>query len=258
MSTIDILEKSIANEHISHAYIIESTPGNDRIKFAKRFVQDILCPQSDGRGCRKCLTCRKIEHGNHEDVFYMEQSGKISYRVDDTVPFLKRLKMNPNGERNVGIIDNADVLGETVQNKLLKTLEEPFPGTVMILLTENRENLLTTVRSRCVLIRLSEEEMNVKKTGKKAEEFCGLFENKHFFYEYRTFVEKKIKAQDEALAMLSKIEEQERERFNAGVNNADKYIYVIRRIEMARKDIMGGMGYKQALKRLFLEIGGNY
>ena len=57
----------------------------------------------------------------------------------------------------MGIIDNAERLSEIVQNKLLKTLEEPYPGTVIILATDNKESLLPTVRSRCVELRMHEQ-----------------------------------------------------------------------------------------------------
>ena len=79
------------------------------------------------------------------------------------------------------VIKDADTMTLRAQNRLLKTLEEPFEGTVMILLSENRENLLETIKSRCVLYRIEGEKQETA-AGESAEAlFQTIAERKGFF-----------------------------------------------------------------------------
>ena len=58
------------------------------------------------------------------------------------------------GGRNIAILEDADTMTVRAQNRFLKTLEEPQPGTVIMLLSENSRMLLPTIRSRCVRVRV--------------------------------------------------------------------------------------------------------
>ena len=133
----------------AHAYIIEGRSGEERDDYIRSFAKDIICPNTDlsGHACGNCPACIRVSSGSHEDLFFMNQSGKETYKTADAAAMIERLSMRPYGEHNVGIIDNAERLSEIVQNKLLKTLEEPYPGTVIVLATDNKESLLPTVRS---------------------------------------------------------------------------------------------------------------
>ena len=85
------------------------------------------------------------------------------------------------GDRNIAVIKDADTLTVRAQNRLLKTLEEPFEGTVIMLLSENRENLLDTIKSRCIMYRLEDTEKAPEEMpGGKAAEllFQALLEEK--------------------------------------------------------------------------------
>ena len=73
------------------------------------------------------------------------------------------LQKKPLGERNLAVIKDADTMTKRAQNRILKTLEEPYEGTVIFLLSENRENIIDTVKSRCVIYRL--ESQGEKKRG---------------------------------------------------------------------------------------------
>ena len=66
------LTAAIKNGHVSHAYIFEGEAVLDKAAFAACFVKAILCREEPGIGCGRCLSCRKVEHGNHEDLTYVE------------------------------------------------------------------------------------------------------------------------------------------------------------------------------------------
>lgn len=145
----------IKNRRIFHAYLLEGDSSIDKLALAESFVKAILCKEGEGDSCECCTSCNKINHGNHEDVIYLAAEG--SSIKDEAVEELQsRLKKKPYvGDRNIVILQDADTMTPKAQNRLLKTLEEPAPGTVMLLLSENTENLAQTILSRCVLFKLN-------------------------------------------------------------------------------------------------------
>lgn len=141
------LRKSIEDNCISHAYIFEGDRYTEKETLALCFVKAIL---------RDDLNAAvKIDGGNHEDVIFIQADGN-SIKDDAIYEMQARIKKKPYvGDRNIVIIKDADTMTLRAQNRLLKTLEEPFLGTVIILLSENVEWLTQTIRSRCILYKLN-------------------------------------------------------------------------------------------------------
>ena len=149
------MTQAIANRSISHAYLLEGDRTIDKLDLAKNFVKAILCTESSDDSCESCPSCNKSNHGNHEDVIYLCAEGN-SIKDDAVEALQSRIKKKPYvGERNIAIIQDADTMTLRAQNRLLKTLEEPASGTVLLLLSENLENLVQTIRSRCVIYKLN-------------------------------------------------------------------------------------------------------
>jgi len=153
------MSRAIVNRSISHAYLLEGDSSIDKLGLAENFVKAILCGSGEGDSCDCCISCNKIDHGNHEDVVYLAAEGNSI--KDEAVEELQgRLKKKPYvGDRNIAILQDADTMTLRAQNRLLKTLEEPAPGTVLILLSENMENLAQTILSRCVIFKLNAYEL---------------------------------------------------------------------------------------------------
>ncbi|WP_206458772.1 DNA polymerase III subunit [Anaerovorax sp. IOR16] len=153
------LLQSIKNETISHAYIFEADGCMDKLKFAQNFIKAVLCKQPGMDACDQCISCQKIDHDNHEDVIYVCADG--SSIKDEAIEGLQsQLKKKPYvGDRNVVIVEDADTMTLRAQNRFLKTLEEPALGTIIILLSENIENLVKTILSRCVVIHLNSDDI---------------------------------------------------------------------------------------------------
>ena len=242
----------------AHAYIVEGIDTLQRKNFLKDFISDILCENLDknGKSCKKCASCHRVERETHEDVVRMKHSGKELYTVKDTLDFIEQLSMRAYGTYKVGIIENAEQMSETVQNKLLKTLEEPYPQTVIILTTSNRESLLQTVRSRCVLLRINENVFNRKEKNKEMD-LVQLFKKKSFFFKVRECIDKTIENREVAIEFLDQLEMECSFSFRKKdclSKNIEKQLQIIDCIEQARKDIERGMNFKLAIKRLYLEI----
>lgn len=238
----------------AHAFIVEGQ-GQLRTDFVLKLIKALNCESESilERPCNTCQSCRQITAGTSMDVIHMEKSGKTSYMVKDASALIERLSMDSYGRHVIGVIDDADVLSETLQNKLLKTLEEPEPGTIIILGTTNADNLLSTVRSRCNILRVGDfgEESCVEDSINEAIE--GLVDSifsKHYYYKLRDVIDKKIKNQEDAVLLLGLIEDRYYGELYRDRNIADK----IDLIEKARMDIYSGMNYNKALKRLYLEL----
>ncbi|OHW61455.1 DNA polymerase III subunit tau [Andreesenia angusta] len=165
--TIERLKKSAESGEISHSYIFEGSNGIGKKTLAMEFAKMILCT-SDSRPCKVCSSCRKLESGNHPDLF-VESVGsakggsKTTYSVADIERVQSEMRKKPNeSEKKVFIITEGEKLSVDAQNKFLKTIEEPMPNVVTIILVDNASKLLKTTVSRCQSIKLervSPEEM---------------------------------------------------------------------------------------------------
>ena len=106
--------------------------------------------------CGVCATCTRIARGIHGDVLMVLPGESGAIKIDQAREVIDRTMYRPfEGRRRVTIIDDADAMGAPVQNALLKTLEEPPPSSIFILVTSRPDALLPTVRSRCSQIRFA-------------------------------------------------------------------------------------------------------
>lgn len=133
---------------LAQSYLITAPAYSVAETAAIDFVREILCEQ--GTGCGLCVQCRKYDSKNHIDVLTIEPAGDI-IKVEDTEELADFLKMRPvEAARRVVIIKRADTMNMTVQNKLLKSLEDPPENTLFVLITDKPSKLLDTVKSRCI------------------------------------------------------------------------------------------------------------
>ena len=104
--------------------------------------------------CGACRACDRIARGVHVEVNRLEPDDMGVIKIDAVREILERTGFRPfEGRRRVVIIDHADTLLDASQNALLKSLEEPPPSTMFILMTSVPAALLPTVRSRCMRLR---------------------------------------------------------------------------------------------------------
>jgi len=261
----EILGSAVRSGSLHHAYILEG-PGNaDKKAFAKAFAKAILCREDPGRGCGKCSVCMKIENDNHIDITFLEAEGRENTKTksikDENIKKLQeRLNKKPfDGERNIAVICDADTMSPRAANRLLKTLEEPPEGTVIMVLSENVNLLPMTIRSRCVHCRImpfgsggsdqyvSAAENMVEMLGRGAP-----------FYRMKKSVEEMGKDRETAYVFLDHMEKiyEDMLRDDNGYGDAEYIGRAVEALEKARREIMKNISADYALKNMLLEIGG--
>jgi DNA polymerase-3 subunit delta' len=104
--------------------------------------------------CAVCASCSRIARGVHPDVLMIEPGDTGSIRIEQVREAIDRSAYRPfEGKRRIVIVDDADAMVPEAQNAMLKTLEEPPPGSTFVLVTSRPDVLLPTVRSRCQRLR---------------------------------------------------------------------------------------------------------
>ena len=146
------LTESLARGHISHFYLISGPKGSGKHTLAQLLAEAILC-EGSRKGCGTCAHCRKMRSGNHPDFITVEDPEHKNVAVKIVRQIRDDMFVRPN-EAAYKIYLFPQELGVEGQNALLKILEEPPAYGIFILLTDNPDKLLPTVRSRCTELKL--------------------------------------------------------------------------------------------------------
>ncbi len=150
---VTVLRKAVAANRVPHAYLFEGPSGVGKRSTALGLALALVCPRAPGAGCGACEVCRRVEAGIHPDVPLLAPEGaQIVVAQAQAVVALAAGRPHEAPARVV-IIDDADRMNASAANSLLKTLEEPAPGTHFILVTAAPDRLLPTIRSRTQRIR---------------------------------------------------------------------------------------------------------
>lgn len=142
------LQNSLRTNKVSHAYIFTGPPGTGRRAMARAFAKALYCEKQTGDACGECLACRKVEHGNHPDLHIVEPDG-ASIKIEQIRELQKQFAYRASASGiKIYILHDADKMTTQAANSLLKFLEEPASRVVAILVTDNGNALLPTIRSR--------------------------------------------------------------------------------------------------------------
>ena len=161
------LRVSVGRGRISHFYLLSGPAGSGKRTLAQLLSAAILC-QNDRRPCLSCNACRKVMTGNHPDCITIVDPAHKTVAVDIVRDARADMYVMPNeSSRKVYIFPQE--LRVEGQNALLKILEEPPEYGVFILLSDNPEKLLPTVRSRCTELSLLALPESVMRQALKAE-----------------------------------------------------------------------------------------
>lgn len=155
------LAASFKSGRFSHCYLITGAEGAGKKTLANLLAAAMQCTAAD-KPCLQCSQCRKALHGNHPDIITVDEADRATIPVKRIREITAELYIRPNeGNRKIYYFPRAAALRTEAQNALLKCIEEPPAYGTFLFLCEHSEQMLQTVQSRCVELRLSPLEDSV-------------------------------------------------------------------------------------------------
>jgi DNA polymerase III subunit delta' len=159
-SLIQSFDQVVGRGRLAHAYLFVGPAGVGKRLFADELAKALLCeglslsPSRKLEACDECAACKLVDAGTHPDLQVAGRPPDKSEVPVEMVRGLARgLDLKPaRGRGRIVIIDDADDLNEESANCFLKTLEEPPPGALLILIGTSAERQLPTIVSRCQVI----------------------------------------------------------------------------------------------------------
>ncbi|MFA7618167.1 MAG: DNA polymerase III subunit delta' [Thiohalomonadaceae bacterium] len=151
------LLRRVDDDRLPHALLLAGPAGLGKRHLAEAFAARLLCESGHTQGaCGRCRGCHLFQMGNHPDllrVYLLEAKKDLTVQqVREAIAFQE---LKPQYARHkVIVVAPAERMNESSANALLKTLEEPAAGTLLILVSDRPAALLPTIRSRCQLVQL--------------------------------------------------------------------------------------------------------
>lgn len=161
---ISLLQRSLERGRLAHAYLFTGHELSEIEAIARTLAKTLNClqPIRSQNGvaidcCDHCVNCQKITNGNHADVHWVRpESRSRTVSIAQMRDLMHDIHLKPTeAEYKVATIVAADRLNVQGANAFLKTLEEPPPRSVLILLTTEPQRLLETIISRCLRLNFS-------------------------------------------------------------------------------------------------------
>ena len=151
----DNLTAAVNSGKSAHFYLISGAPGSGRKTLAKLLAAALQC-EGQQKPCGVCSGCRKALAGTHPDIITVDDPDKRYVPIELVRDACADLYIRPNeGRKKIYVIPRAQDMLPPAQNAFLKSLEEPPQYGVFLLITDNPEKLLPTIRSRSVTLQLT-------------------------------------------------------------------------------------------------------
>lgn len=175
---VELLQRSLERGRLGHAYLFSGARMAEMEALARALAATLNCANPSARAanglpldaCDVCPSCRQTLGDVHADVHWLRPESKLRIiRVEQMREFLRTLHMKATGTGwKLGIVAGADRMRVEAANTFLKSLEEPPPRSVLLLLTTEPERVLDTLRSRCLRLNLGGESVPVSNKAQQA------------------------------------------------------------------------------------------
>lgn len=156
---LNSLRAAFAAGRFGQAYLFAGPDGIGKKLFAYELAKALLCdrPPAPLAACDGCPACAQVAAGTHPDLFAVRTPpGKHELPIEDVREFCAKMAMKATrGGRKVGVVETADDFNAASANAFLKTLEEPPPGSLLVLLATDTDRQLPTILSRCQVVRFA-------------------------------------------------------------------------------------------------------
>ena len=156
--TINILQNTLLKNRLAHAYLFQGPEGVGKLFSAINFAKAINCLNMGKDSvdcCDGCESCKKINSSSHIDINIIKPlKGKSGVSIEQIRQMQSQVSLRPyEARQKVFLIPDAELVNNQAQSALLKTLEEPAAGSIIILTTSSPESLLGTIISRCQVVK---------------------------------------------------------------------------------------------------------
>lgn len=153
-TVLQMLKNSIKKQRLAHAYLFEGARGTGKKDVSFLLAKSIFCTQPENGyiPCEACRNCKRINSGNHPDVHVIEPDGASIKKQQIQELQEEFSKTGVESNKKFYTIVHADRMTVNAANSLLKFLEEPTSETTAILLTEQGQQILPTILSRCQIV----------------------------------------------------------------------------------------------------------
>lgn len=153
---VKVLENLVKYYHenkLSHAYLIETNNLDNCFNDLLIVIKQIFCQNEFSEKCNKCNICNLIEQNYLPSLIVVSPDG-MNIKKEQILELKKQFSTVPiYTKENIYVIKNAEKLNGASANTMLKFLEEPEPNIIGFFITDNANNVISTIRSRCEVIR---------------------------------------------------------------------------------------------------------
>ncbi|ONI42342.1 hypothetical protein AN639_12740 [Candidatus Epulonipiscium fishelsonii] len=149
-------KKVILYNKLAHSYIFEGQVGTGRKLVSKEIAKTLLCFDKKKAPCGECRSCHQINASSHPDFIVINKDTKV-IKVDTIRDkIINEVNTKPyQSSHKFIVVNDAHTLNSQSQNTLLKTLEDPPSYIIIILIVDNIDKLISTIKSRCIHIRFN-------------------------------------------------------------------------------------------------------
>ena len=197
VNNLNHIIKSYNENRLSHAFLIETNNYEKCLEDVKRVIKVINCNEKYIEECNNCNLCYQIEHETLPSLIIVRPDG-ASIKKEQILDLKEHMQTKPiYSKYNTYVILNAEKLNSSSSNTMLKFIEEPEDNIIGFFITNNKENIIETIKSRCQTIKSYYEEEKQELTEDQKQLVFDYIQNveldnKHaLLYNKNIFLEKK-------------------------------------------------------------------
>lgn len=201
---LNVIIEKYREEKLAHAYLIETNNISKLIEDLNEIVKFINCPKTYQKGCFSCNLCNLIDKSNLPSLITIEPDG-ASIKKSQIEDLKRSFETKPiYSKYNVYIIKNTEKLNGSSANAMLKFIEEPTEGIIGFFITDNKDVIIPTIKSRCQSLVVNYESDNILDKLNLTEEELNNY--KDIIKEYITKIDSSAPINNKTI-LLSKITE---------------------------------------------------
>lgn len=149
----NLFVKDLENNCVTHAYLVDENNYSEAFNLVISFVKEILCQNNNN--CDNNILCKRIDEGNYPELKIINADGMYIKKQQIIELQQEFSRASVEGEKRIYIIRDCEKMRPEAANSMLKFLEEPENGIIAILMTNNINNVLSTIISRCKIVKLN-------------------------------------------------------------------------------------------------------